>query len=165
MTITIEYLEDPNGEQQVLEFLSDLADKAMLDDDYSNLLTRIDVILTILEEIGVPEINNRTHFAKGHKDQMITLVDIVKELTNHPPLLETRANWRAIGNGAFRAIFFYEKDRIGNQTIYFTQAVLKEDTYSPAFEKAVQISEQMMYDFYSKKGGTVKWDNVGLTEI
>lgn len=159
MTITIEYLEDPNGDLQVVDFLSDLADKALEDDDYSNLLKRIDTVFTILEEIGVPEIDNRTHFATGHKNQTITLVDIVKELRDHPPLLETRANWRGVGDGAFRAIFFYEKDRDGNQTIYFTQALLKEDTYSPAFEQAVQISEQMMYDFYSKKGGTVTWDN------
>lgn len=159
MTITIEYLEDPNGDIQVQDFILSIINKASTDDDYANLLGRIDYILNVLATTGVPQINDRTHFATGHKNQPITLVDIVKELDDHPPLLETRANWRAIGSGAFRAIFFYEKDRQGNQTIYFTQAVLKESTYSPAFEQAVKVSEQMMYDFYSG-GGSVKWDNV-----
>lgn len=158
MTVTVVFLRDPNGEQQVPKLLADIKRNAEKNEDYAELLSRINDVFRIISSIGVPEINNRTHFSKGHKGQPITLSAIVKELKYHPPLLESRANGYAVGIGAFRAIFFYEKDRDGNQTIYYTQAILKQNRSSTAFNNAISISEKMMIDFYKAKGGYVIWD-------
>lgn len=59
--------------------------------------------------------------------------------------MEARANWKPVG--AFRAIFFYEIDHKGNQSIYFTKAVIKQTTYSQDFENAISASEKIMLDF------------------
>lgn len=48
--------------------------------------------------------------------------------------------------------FFYEKDGQGNQTLYYTKAVIKKDTYSKEFEEIVAESEVMMNDFYTGRG-------------
>lgn len=149
--ITIEYLEDFDGNQQVVDLLSYITRRASVDEDYENLAVRIGRVLTLLEAVGVPEINDRLLQTTGHRDQEITLVDVVKELRDHPPLLESRANWFRVG--AFRAIFFYEKDRNGDQYIYFTQAVIKQSTYSQDFEEAIEVSERMMYEFYQRRRG------------
>jgi len=149
--ITIQYLEDSNGNQQVVDLIRQIAHRALVDDDYKNLSVRIGRVLTLLKAVGVPEINDRCLKTTGHQNQEITLVDVVKELRDHSPLLESRANWIPVG--AFRAIFFYEKDRNGDQYIYFTQAVIKQKTYSRDFEDAIERSERMMYDFYQRKRG------------
>jgi len=47
----------------------------------------------------------------------------------------------------FLSIFFYEEDEEG-QNIYFTQAVIKESTFSQDFENAVVKSEFMLKDFF-----------------
>lgn len=157
MTITIKHLTDPNGEKQVLKMITDIAIKGLQDDDYANLAERINGVMTILESIGVPHINNRMHITRGHVGQTITHARIVEELRDYPPILEMIANWKPVG--AFRALFFYEKDSSGNQIIYFTQSVIKQKTFSQDFENAAAISKQMMIDFYNAKGGIVKWNS------
>lgn len=144
--VVIEYLNDSHGNQQVVDLIRHITQRAQTDDHYKNLSVRIGRVLTLLQNVGVPEVNNRVLKTIGHTGYEITMADVVKELRNHPPLLETRANWPPVG--AFRAIFFHETHRNGDQHIYFTEAVIKNNTFSQDFEDAVERSEKMMYEFY-----------------
>lgn len=145
--ITIEFLEDNQGNQQVMDLVLDIAMRAQTDEQYREMAKRITQVFSYLKHIGVPPRHQRTIKATSKDGFTITLVDIVKELTYHKPLLEIRVNWRFVG--AFRAVFFYEQDTQGNQVLYFTKAVIKEDNYSEEFEGIVAESELMMNDFYT----------------
>lgn len=148
MNIQIEFLEDEHGRKQVLDVVADIAKKAHTDKEYKEFSGRITVLFQILKNRGV-------QFEKGIGEiegKTVYLHEMIKELERHPPLYESRVNWSKLKFGAFRAIFFYEEDESGNQKIYFTQATVKEKTYSEEFEKAIRISEKMMKDHYSKGG-------------
>lgn len=149
--ITIEFLKDDEGNQQVVDLIHDIATKAESDEEYKEITKRIAQVFYYLQTVGVPSKHKRTITAKSKDGYDITLADIVKELTYHKPLLETRINWRPVG--AFRAIFFYEQDIKGNQVLYFTKAVIKHDDYSKDFESIVIESEHMMNEFYTNKEG------------
>ena len=149
MTIQIEFLEDEHGRKQVLDVVADIAKKALTDKEYKEFSGRITVLFQILkdrgvqyEEKGIGEVEGKT----------VYLLEMVKQLDRHPPLCESRVNWPRLEYGAFRAIFFYEEDEQGNQKIFFTQAVVKNKTYTEEFEEAIRISEKMMKDHYSKGG-------------
>lgn len=149
MTIQIEFLEDEHGKKQVLDVVASIAKKAINDKEYREFSGRITVLFQIMknrgvqyEEKGIGEVDGKT----------VYLLEMVKNLDDHPPLCESRVNWPKLEYGAFRAIFFYEEDEQGNQKIYFTQAVVKNKTYSAEFEKAIEISEEMMRNHYSKGG-------------
>ena len=145
--VEIEFLADEHGNQQVIDLITSIADRAMTDKDYAELAARIAQLLDYMKDIGVPPIEKRTLYGiSSVGNPIILVVDEVKELNYHPPLMEARANWRPVG--AFRAIFFYEMDDKGNQTIYFTKAVIKQATYSRDFEHAISASEKMMVDFF-----------------
>jgi hypothetical protein len=144
--IEIEFLPDEHGNQQVIDLITSIANRAMEDEDYAELAARIAQLLDYMKAIGVPPIEKRTLYGISSVGNPITLVDVVKELNHHPPLMEARANWRPIG--AFRAIFFYEINDKGNQSIYFTKAVIKQATYSRDFEHAISASEKMMVEFF-----------------
>lgn len=144
--VEIEFLADEHGNQQVIDLITSIADRAMTDKDYAELAARIAQLLDYMKDIGVPPIEKRTLYGISSAGNPITLVDVVKELNHHPPLMEARASWRPVG--AFRAIFFYEMDDKGNQTIYFTKAVIKQATYSRDFEHAISASEKMMVEFF-----------------
>ncbi|SDN64554.1 hypothetical protein [Alkalicoccus daliensis] len=101
-----------------------------------------------MEEIGVPPKRLRNLIGESIEGHIITLAEFVKELDDHPPLLELRVNWPA--TGAFRAIFFYKEDEF-NQYLYFTQAVIKKYTFSQEFEAAVIKSEKMMRNFFESQ--------------
>lgn len=145
--ITIEYLYDKNGKQQVIDFINNIVAKAQTDEQHEEMAIRIAQVLDYIQDIGVPPERLRDIKGESRHGNEITLTDVVKELDRHPPLLEFRVNWPPVG--AFRAIFFYENDTQNNQNIYFTKAVIKDDTYSQEFEYAVVESEQMLKDFYS----------------
>lgn len=145
-TINIEFLEDENGQQQVVDLITSIAKSGKSYREYAELSSRVAQVLDYLYEVGVPPKDKRTIYAESLDSYQITLTEVVKELDNHPPLLELRANWKPIG--AFRAIFFCIKDDDGNESIYFTKAVIKEATYSSDFEDAVVNSEKMMRDFF-----------------
>ncbi|MGO1923637.1 MAG: hypothetical protein ACTH14_07415 [Jeotgalicoccus sp.] len=147
--ITIEFLNDTDGKQQVIDLVHEIAMKAKLDEDYTEMAKRIAQVFYYLKNAGVPPKHQRTIKAKSKDGFEITLSEIVKELIYHKPLLEVRVNWRPAG--AFRAIFFYEQDANGNQSLYFTKAVIKDNNHSEAFESIVVESEIMMNDFYTKK--------------
>lgn len=149
--VRIDFLEDEESVQQVVTLLSDIVLTAKVDDVYKEFSHRITQAFDYLEEIGVPPKHLRTIQGESLEGFTITLADVVKELENHPPLLELRVNWPPVG--AFRAIFFYEEDENG-QSIFFTQAVIKQSTFSQDFEDAVINSEAIMKDFLnqSKKG-------------
>lgn len=143
--ITIEYLYDKNDRQQFIDCINDIVLKAQTESQYGEMAGRIAQVLDYIEDIGIPPSHLRTITGTSTKGETITLTDIVKELKKHPPLLEFRVNWKPIG--AFRAIFFYVQDTEGNQTIYFTKAVIKQHTYSQAFENAARESEEMLREF------------------
>lgn len=144
--VEIEFLEDEKGNQQVIDLIASIVSKANSDENYAELAARIAQLLDYMKDIGVPPIEKRTLYGISSSGNPITLVDVIKELNDHPPLMEARANWRPIG--AFRAIFFYELDAKGNQTIYFTKAVIKQATFSRDFENAIVESEKMMSKFF-----------------
>lgn len=144
--VEIEFLEDEKGNQQVIDLISSIVSRANRDENYAELAARIAQLLDYMKDIGVPPIEKRTLYGISSSGNPITLVNVIKELNNHPPLMEARANWRPVG--AFRAIFFYEIDDKGNQTIYFTKAVIKQATFSQEFENAIVESEKMMYKFF-----------------
>lgn len=143
--ITIEYLYDKNDRQQFIDCINDIVIKAQTEPQYGEMAGRIAQVLDYIEDIGIPPHHLRTITGTSIKGDIITLTDVVKELKDHPPLLEFRVNWKPIG--AFRAIFFYAQDTEGNQTIYFTKAVIKQHTYSQDFENAVRESEEMLREF------------------
>lgn len=147
--ITIEFLEDKHENQQVIDLIHEIATKAQTNEEYREIAKRIAQVFTHLQAVGVPPKHLRTINGTNSDGYTITLVDIVKELDHHKPLLETRINWPPVG--AFRAIFFYDTDSRGNQTLYFTKAVIKDKTTSQAFEDIAAESEQMMNDFYTKE--------------
>lgn len=146
--ITIQFLKDSNGDYQVADLLKNIVTKSSTDDNYGELAARIYQVLDILKDYGVPHKDLRTHFGQSLKGNPITLKEIVKELRDYPPLLELKVNWKPIG--AFRALFFYINDNAGNQTIYFTKAVIKQDTFDPYFETAAQESLKIMQVFLQK---------------
>ncbi|MFD2828881.1 hypothetical protein [Corticicoccus populi] len=143
----MEFLEDENGQQQVIDLIHDIVTKAQTDKNYREMAKRIAQVFQHLKTTGVPPEHLSTINAKSTDGFTITLVDIVKELTEYKPLLETRINWKPVG--AFRAIFFYEEDSRGNQIIYYTKAVIKTSTFSQDFEDIAAESEKMMKEFYT----------------
>ena len=147
--ITIEFLTDSDGKQQVMDVIHDIAIKAKSDEEYREIAKRITQVFYYLKSVGVPSKYKRTIKAYSKDGYEITLSEIVKELTYHKPLLEVRINWHPVG--AFRAIFFYEQDTQDNQILYFTKAVIKDGNHSEAFEHIVIESEIMMNDFYTKR--------------
>jgi hypothetical protein len=71
-------------------------------------------------------------------------IQLVKELRNHVPLLEFRVNWK--NAGAFRCLFF--EHRTGNmQLLLMVNAVLKQTTHSPEFERIAVEAEDLYHDF------------------
>lgn len=105
--ISIKYLEDKDDKQQVLDLIYDIAEKSKEDKNYKEMAMRIAQVFVYLKEIGVPPEHLRTLRAQSSDGFEITLVDVVKELTHHKPLLETRINWPPVG--AFRAVFSMKK--------------------------------------------------------
>lgn len=142
-------MEDKEGNQQVVDLISDIIIASESTDadsnDYNQLRQRITHGLYYIGEVGITE--EKLEEVIGHTDEgkIFTLKPLVKPLRNHPPLYEFRVNWRPIG--AFRAIFFYEEDTKGDQHIYFTKAVIKSRTSSQAFEDIAAESEIMLRDF------------------
>ena len=145
MNTTIVFLKDEQGDQQVINILSEIISKAEVDKDYQNMAHRITQAFKYLKDIGVPPKHLRSIQAESLDGFVITLDKVVKELCNHPPLMELRVNWNPVG--AFRAIFFYFENG-GHQKIIFTQAVIKEDTFSQPFEDAVRKSEVMLKEYF-----------------
>lgn len=147
--IYIEYLEGKDGNQQVVDMISEIITESESTDadnkDYDQLRQRITHGLYYIGEVGITK--EKLEEVIGHTDEghVFTLTRLVKPLINHPPLYEFRVNWRPIG--AFRAIFFYEEDTKGDQHIYFTKAVIKSHTFSQEFEDIVAESEIMLRDF------------------
>lgn len=147
--ININYLEDKDGNQQVVDMLNEIISKSDSDDedskDYNQLRQRITHGLSYIGEVGITEKKLKEVIGYTDEGRIFTLTKLVKSLRNHPPLYEFRVNWKPIG--AFRAIFFYEEDAKGNQNIYFTKAVIKPDTFSQDFENIAVESETMLREF------------------
>lgn len=147
--ITIEFLNDTYGKQQVMDLVHEIGMKAQSDEEYMEMVKRVAQVFYYLKNTGVPPRHQRTIKVKSKDGFDITLTEIVKELIYHKPLLEVRVNWRPVG--AFRAIFFYEQDANGNQNLYFTKAVIKDNNHSEAFESIVVESKIIMNDYYTEK--------------
>jgi len=147
--ITIHYLEDETGEQQVITEIADIAIKGREDSGFANLSKYIAEALAFLEEVGVPKDTKYLPFITKNDDgDPLTFASILKELKHHPPLLEFRVNWR--DTGYFRAIFFCLEDSNGNQSIFFTKAILKQESNPPEFTALAIESEKMLKDFLAK---------------
>lgn len=144
--ITINYLEDKNGEQQVAAEIIDIAIKGQSDPGHAELAKYIAEALEFLKNVGIPSRKALLPFTTTNADgNPLTFASILKELKGHPPLMEFRVNWR--DTGYFRAIFFYLDDGQGNQNIFFTKAILKQERNPPAFNLLIIESEQMMKHF------------------
>lgn len=135
---TLEFLEDENG-QQSYDFIVRLAEIAMEDEKVQDLVHRISQMLALLESVGVPPIGSRDFQLQKLDGSPYMLAPVVKDLRHHKPLYEARINYNR--DYAFRMIFFYGVDEDGEEVIYFTRAILKDDTgKSQAFkELEVQI--------------------------
>ncbi|EST55770.1 hypothetical protein T458_05445 [Brevibacillus panacihumi W25] len=135
----IEFLRDDHGNQQALQFLLEIQEKAKVDKKYEQFFARIQRGLEFLEHYGVT------------KDQVVLEIDgipytlrLVKELKAHIPLCEFRVNWLQIG--AFRALFFVYYDQ-GKEILLFTHAMIKQQTSDSEFEKLILKSKAIMEDF------------------
>jgi hypothetical protein len=145
---TIHFLEDKNGNQQVVSEIATIAHKAREEEPFAQLSKYIAQALDFLKDVGAPTNKKLLPFYTQYDDgRPLTFASIVKELTYHPPLLEFRVNWD--GAGYFRAIFFYEIGEDDQQDIYFTKAILKQEPNPPDFEILANESEQMLKDFYA----------------
>lgn len=147
--ININYLEDKDGNQQVVDVINEIITKSESanedNKDYNQLRQRITHGLYHIGEVGITEEKLKEVVGYTDEGNIFTLTRLVKHLRNHPPLYEFRVNWRPIG--AFRAIFFYKEDAKGDQYIYFTKAVIKSDTFSQDFEDIAAESETMLREF------------------
>ncbi|MED4955941.1 hypothetical protein ABEO75_09615 [Paenibacillus macerans] len=142
----IEFAFDENGKQPVLDHLMQLRQQAATgDSDAVWLLARIARALNFIQRHGIPGSIGQTLIANDDSGFPLTLVDPVKELVYHQPLLELRVN-KPRRTGAYRAIFF-PFEHIGNQILVFTHSVIKQSTASPDFEAIVQETKAMLPDF------------------
>lgn len=147
--IKIHYLEDKNGEQQVVSQIAEIVIKGREDSGFANLSKYIAQALNFLKDVGVPKDKELLPFATKNEDgNLLTFASILKDVKYHPPLLEFRVNWR--DTGYFRAIFFCIEDSEGNQEIFFTKAILKQEPNPPEFTVLAKESEQIQIDFLAK---------------
>ncbi|QQZ58926.1 hypothetical protein JI735_19545 [Paenibacillus sonchi] len=143
MEIVLWFLEDENGCSQVLETIKSLGEEAGGSPEKGQLSLYVLSALDFLESIGLP-LALTVFFTTKRKDGGLYTIRVVKELVNHPPLLEFRVNWR--GAGAFRALFFaYEIKDI--QFLVFVRATIKLATYSPEFEKIIKVTKSVYSTF------------------
>lgn len=122
---TLVFMKDPDGKQQSFEFMKQLIGIGIEDEKVRDFVHRIEQAIDILEDVGVPPIGERDFRAQKLDGTPFMLAPIVKELVHHQPLYEARVNYNR--DYAFRIIFFYgiEDDE---EVIYFTRAVIKDDT-------------------------------------
>ncbi|WP_187377789.1 hypothetical protein [Paenibacillus senegalimassiliensis] len=136
-------MKDEDEKPQVKLFLQKLIRQAETDVAYAQLVELIFQALEFLEKRGLSH-SIREFFTTSIRSDSLYSIRVVKELENHPPLLEFRVNWRGVG--AFRAIFFrYMDDDV--EVLVFTQAVLKNASFSLAFEQIVKVSEKQYLAF------------------
>lgn len=141
MKTEIEFLTDPlTGEQPVMDLIRRLQADALHDTGSMQLYKLVLRGLDFLRRYGLQEAFRR-YFETQREDGAPYTIILVKKLKNHFPLLEFRVNWK--GTGAFRAIFF-EHQLPEVQVLAFARAVIKQDTFDPAFE---QIAVQAEGDF------------------
>ncbi|MNB91618.1 hypothetical protein D3C75_387010 [compost metagenome] len=145
METIIWFAKNEKGVSQVEEYM-----KQMITDAKNNLAQKqlVDLVMQALEylgEWGIPYSQNEFFVADLNNNSLYS-IKLVKELKDHPPLLEFRVNWR--GAGAFRAVFFeYRQDM--TQILIFVEAIVKESTFSLQFEEMVLRCEQY-YDAFMK---------------
>lgn len=155
--VTIHYLEDENGDQQVVQEIAKIAITGREDKGHANLSKYIAQALDFLMDVGIPKNQNLLPFTTTTEDGYpLTFASILKVVKYHPPLMEFRVNRREAG--FFRAIFFYIEDSRGNQDIYFTKAILKQEPNPPEFTVLANLSEQMLKDFTIAKNSEKKGD-------
>lgn len=150
----ISFASDENGNKPALTYLLDLTSRAEAGGtDAKWLLPRIRFALDSITKYGVPDaiLKNLYGDADGNP---FTLMEVVKPLVNHPPLLELRINMKD-KKGAYRAVFFAHESN-GQQYLVFTRSVLKEDTFSSEFEIAVAETEAMYPDFKADPSKYIK---------
>lgn len=136
METVLWFLEDEDGCSQVIETINFLREEAMGNPDNEQLSLFVLAAMNFLETLGIP-LALTVFFTTTRRDGRPYTIRVVKELVNHPPLLEFRVNWR--GAGAFRALFFvYKVDDI--QFLVFVRATIKLTTYSAEFEKIIKIT-------------------------
>lgn len=146
--VTIEYLEDENGDQQVVSEIAAVAIKGKEDPSFAALSKYIAEALDFLKYVGVPKDTELLPFETTNEDgNPLTFASILKNVKYHPPLIELRVNWREAGY--FRAIFFCLEDSEGNQKIFFTKALLKQEKNPPEFTVLAVESEKMLKDFFA----------------
>lgn len=140
------YLEDETGQKQVINIIKIITIKALEDDGYAELAKYIAKALDYLESVGVPDDKFLPFVTEREDGRLITFATIVKKLNHFPPLLEFRVNWR--GTGYFRAIFFCI-NRENGQSLYFTKAILKQESNPPEFNLLAEESLKMLEEFIS----------------
>ena len=122
------------------------------------LLPRILRAIAFAERHGIPDSFFRTLVDNGNDGLPFTLVEPVKALKHHRPLIELRVNKPNRG-GAYRAIFFpFEYE--GEQFLIYTRSVIKQNTSSAEFDLAVQETEAMIPNFLSNPGKYILLEEV-----
>lgn len=139
---TLEFLEDDNGKQQAYDFIVRLAEIAMEDEKVQDLVHRISQMLALLESVGVPPIGSRDFQLQKLDGSPFMLAPVVKDLRHHKPLYEARINYNR--DYALRMIFFYGFDEDGEEVIYFTRAILKDDTGKSRAFKELEVQIENM---------------------
>jgi hypothetical protein len=143
METVIWFLKDEEGKAQVKLCLQELIQRAKADPLFTQLVELIFQAIEFVEKRGM--IHSMTEFfTTSLEGNSLYSIRVIKELRDHPPLLEFRVNWR--GAGAFRAICFeYSLENV--QMLVFTQATLKARTYSEEFVQLIKKSEEQYIAF------------------
>lgn len=139
-----------------LEYLSYLMRQG--DATASWLLPRILRAIAFAERHGIPDSFFKTLVENDNDGIPFTLVEPVKALKYHPPLIELRVN-KPNRRGAYRAIFFPFEYK-GEQFLIYTRSVIKQDTSSAEFDLAVQETEALIPDFLSNPSKYIHLEEV-----
>lgn len=157
--VTTKYAMSEHGNRPVYDELRELARLVRQGDlEAAWLLPRILRSIAFAERHGIPDSLLRTLVANDDKGSPFTLVEPVKALKHHQPLIELRVNKRNRG-GAFRAIFFpFEYE--GEQFLIYTRSVIKQNTSSADFEQAVNETKAMLPDFLANPSKYINLEEV-----
>lgn len=144
MKTNIIFLYDPDRQTQpVFDLITSIELESHSNPEMRQLYKLIIRGLEFLENFGMLH-GLKQYFTGSREDGAPYTIKVVKELRDHPPLLEFRVNWR--GAGAFRAVLYR-----GDQFLIFPRGVLKQSTYDPDFERVVKEAEAIYSDFMANQ--------------
>lgn len=147
MVSIIEFLYDPSTQTQpVSDVIDNLRSEGVAGDvGKLQLFKLVQRGLEFLEKHGMPSASIQ-YFTTERDDGSPYTIRLVKNLSQHVPLLEFRINWT--GTGAFRATFFEcPHPKTGQQILIFVRAVVKVSTFDPDFERIATETDVIYSNF------------------